>query len=151
MLPVSRERYNNIVSERDNLLEENQKLQEQTQSLETNVKNAETKNQELTEQLTELNRQITENEPLNNALKELEQAQQQISDFQNQNDANNVKHQNQIEGLTQKIQMLNDELAARPGTSPVQVLTKTDPPTETTDGVDWDTLNNLPHMKNALL
>lgn len=151
MFPVSREKYNDAVNEKDKLLEENQQLQQNIKNLVKNVEDAELQVQQLTQQLDELNRQITENEPLNQALQQLEQAEQQIVDLQNQNDANNIEYQNQIEGLTQKIQILNDELAARPGTPPVQVLTKKDPPTETTDGVDWDTLNSLPHMKNALL
>ena len=38
-------------------------------------------------------------------------------------------------------------LAARPGTTPVGVLSKKDPVPGKNDGVDWDLLNSLPHMQ----
>ncbi len=38
-------------------------------------------------------------------------------------------------------------LAARPGTSPVGILSKKDPDHKTDDGVDWALLNSLPHMQ----
>lgn len=150
MFPVSRQKYDDAVNEKEKLLEENQQLQESMKNLVKNVEDADLQIQQLTQQNVELQRQIDENETLNQALHELEQAQQKIQDLQNARDAEQVEHQNQIQSLNEQVRLLNEELALRPGTKPVQVLTGQDPDTEQTDGVDWETLNNLPHMKNAL-
>lgn len=49
----------------------------------------------------------------------------------------------------EKVVAIKAILAARPGAAPVGILSKKDPDPKTDDGVDWETLNSLPHMQEA--
>jgi signal peptide peptidase SppA len=51
-------------------------------------------------------------------------------------------------GIPSKIEAIRTLLAKKPAAAPVGIKSEKDP-AASVDGVDWDTLNSLPHMKSA--
>jgi ATP-dependent Clp protease protease subunit len=127
-------------------MEKIQELEARIAELETRNTELETRNPELETRATDLE---TRNQELETRNSELETRNQELETRATEIETRNQELETRATELETQNSELETKLANRPGTKPINVNTTKDPDASTDDGVDWETLNNLPHMKDA--
>lgn len=167
-IPVSREKYNDLETKYNDLLTSFEEKEKEASNLQASVTSLTTEIEDLKnqgidpEKIGQLQTQLDEaNQNLQTAQTELQSANDELANVKAQLETANdtvtkitdiitsVKHPSieNAESITDKTQAAIDLLMKKPnvvGAESTEDPTKTKSP----DGVDWETLNKLPHMQD---